>query len=149
MVNFTSLLSFRWEGEGVNEVGKNKATGDVLVKVNPRFYRPTEVVSCTTVLVRCAWCVFMNFNVFLPNRTPKINQTVHPVSHRANFHSFVYREPVSHLIIADHKKQIWAASWQNQQNGMKLCAQRRLRPAWASAQSDQSLRNPHEESLVP
>ena len=32
--------------------------------------------------------------------------------------------------------RIWAASWQNQQNGM--CAQRRLRSAWASAQSDQS-----------
>ena len=41
----------------------------------------------------------------------------------------------------------WAASWQNQQNGM--CAQRRLRSAWASAQSDQSLRCPHEESLGP
>ena len=33
---------------------------------------------------------------------------------------------------------IWAASWQNQRNGM--CAQRRLRSAWASAKSDQSLR---------
>ena len=42
---------------------------------------------------------------------------------------------------------IWAASWQNQQNGM--CAQRRLRSAWASAQSDQSFRCPHEESLGP
>ena len=30
----------------------------------------------------------------------------------------------------------WAASWQNQQNGM--CAQRRLRSAWASVQYDQS-----------
>ena len=30
----------------------------------------------------------------------------------------------------------WATSWQNQQND---CAQRRLRSAWASAQSDQSL----------
>ena len=30
----------------------------------------------------------------------------------------------------------WAALWQNQNNGM--CAQRRLRSAWASAQSDQS-----------
>ena len=30
----------------------------------------------------------------------------------------------------------WAASWQNQQNGM--CAQQRHRSAWASAQSDQS-----------
>ena len=42
---------------------------------------------------------------------------------------------------------VWAASWQNQQNGM--CAQRRLRSAWASAQSDQSLHCPHEESLGP
>ena len=41
----------------------------------------------------------------------------------------------------------WASSWQNQQND--LCAQRRLRSAWASAQSDQSLRCPHEESLDP
>ena len=29
-----------------------------------------------------------------------------------------------------------------------LCAQRRLRSAWASAQSDQSLRCSHEESLI-
>ena len=41
---------------------------------------------------------------------------------------------------------IWAASWQNEQNGM--CAQRRLRSAWASTQSDQNLRCPYEESLV-
>ena len=32
---------------------------------------------------------------------------------------------------------IWAAAWQNQQNGM--CAQRGLGSAWASTQSDQSL----------
>ena len=38
----------------------------------------------------------------------------------------------------------WAASWQNQQNCR--CVQRRLRSAWASAQSDQSLRCPHEET---
>ena len=38
-------------------------------------------------------------------------------------------------------------SWQNQQND--LCTQRRLRSAWASAQSDQSLRCLHEESLGP
>ena len=33
-------------------------------------------------------------------------------------------------------KLIWSSAWQNQQND--LCAQRRLRSAWASAQSDQS-----------
>ena len=32
---------------------------------------------------------------------------------------------------------------------MWLCAQRRLRSAWASAQSDRSLRCPHKESLGP
>ena len=42
---------------------------------------------------------------------------------------------------------IRAASWQNQQSAM--CTQRRLRSAWAFAQSDQSLRCPHEESLGP
>ena len=35
----------------------------------------------------------------------------------------------------------------NQQNGM--CVQRRLGSAWASAQPDQSLHCPHEESLGP
>ena len=51
------------------------------------------------------------------------------------------------LLLRDNGHCWWAASWQNQQNGM--CAQRRLRSAWASAQSDQSLRCSHEESLGP
>lgn len=32
-----------WEGTGVNEVGKEKDTGIVRIKVNPKYYRPTEV----------------------------------------------------------------------------------------------------------
>jgi len=40
-----NLFFSRWEGEGDTEVGKDKETGKVLVKVNPKFYRPTEVVS--------------------------------------------------------------------------------------------------------
>lgn len=36
-------ITIEWEGTGVDEVGKNKANGDVLVKINPKFYRPTEV----------------------------------------------------------------------------------------------------------
>uniref|UniRef100_A0A914SDN8 GDP-mannose 4,6-dehydratase n=1 Tax=Parascaris equorum TaxID=6256 RepID=A0A914SDN8_PAREQ len=32
-----------WEGEGLNEVGKESDTGIVRVKVNPKYYRPTEV----------------------------------------------------------------------------------------------------------
>lgn len=33
----------RWEGEGEKEVGINAATGDVIVRVDPRYFRPTEV----------------------------------------------------------------------------------------------------------
>lgn len=36
-------ISLLWEGEGVDEVGKNKATGDVIVRIDPRYFRPTEV----------------------------------------------------------------------------------------------------------
>ncbi|MDD5438190.1 MAG: GDP-mannose 4,6-dehydratase [Patescibacteria group bacterium] len=36
-------IELSWEGEGVNEIGKNKADGRVLVKVNPEFFRPSEV----------------------------------------------------------------------------------------------------------
>lgn len=32
-----------WEGEGVNEIGKLKSSGQVVVKVNPKYYRPVEV----------------------------------------------------------------------------------------------------------
>jgi len=32
-----------WEGEGVEETGKDKETGETLVVVNPKYFRPTEV----------------------------------------------------------------------------------------------------------
>ncbi|CAG9532616.1 unnamed protein product [Cercopithifilaria johnstoni] len=32
-----------WEGEGVHEIGKEEDTGIVRVRVNPKYYRPTEV----------------------------------------------------------------------------------------------------------
>jgi GDPmannose 4,6-dehydratase len=33
----------RWRGEGMNEVGIDEASGKELVKVDPRYFRPTEV----------------------------------------------------------------------------------------------------------
>ncbi|NRA28720.1 MAG: GDP-mannose 4,6-dehydratase [Parvularculaceae bacterium] len=33
----------QWEGEGVNEVGRDAASGDILVKIDPRYFRPAEV----------------------------------------------------------------------------------------------------------
>ena len=32
-----------WEGSGVDEIGKRADTGDVVVKIDPRYFRPTEV----------------------------------------------------------------------------------------------------------
>ena len=32
-----------WEGKGVDEVGKDTANGDILVRLDPRYFRPTEV----------------------------------------------------------------------------------------------------------
>ena len=32
-----------WEGEGVDEKGRDKATGKILVEVSPEFFRPAEV----------------------------------------------------------------------------------------------------------
>ncbi len=32
-----------WKGEGVNEIGVNKANGETIVEVDPRYFRPAEV----------------------------------------------------------------------------------------------------------
>ncbi len=36
-------IEVAWEGTGVDEIGKDKATGKVIVKINKDFFRPAEV----------------------------------------------------------------------------------------------------------
>jgi len=36
-------IEIEWEGEGVNEIGINKATGKPVIEVDPQYFRPTEV----------------------------------------------------------------------------------------------------------
>ena len=36
-------IEVEWKGEGVNEVGINKANGKEVVRVDPKYFRPTEV----------------------------------------------------------------------------------------------------------
>ena len=36
-------IEIQWQGEGINEKGINKADGKVLVEVDSRYFRPTEV----------------------------------------------------------------------------------------------------------
>ena len=38
-------LELEFQGEGMNEKGIDKATGNVLIEVSPDFYRPTDVVN--------------------------------------------------------------------------------------------------------
>ena len=35
--------AIQWEGEGINEVGIRKDTNQIVVKIDPRYFRPTEV----------------------------------------------------------------------------------------------------------
>ena len=34
-----------WEGTGLDEVGKEKIKGIVRIRIDPKFFRPSEVVS--------------------------------------------------------------------------------------------------------
>jgi len=36
-------VEFEWRGEGVDEKGIDKATGEVVIEVDPRYFRPAEV----------------------------------------------------------------------------------------------------------
>jgi GDPmannose 4,6-dehydratase len=36
-------MPVEWQGEGAEEVGVNAETGEVLVRIDPKYYRPTEV----------------------------------------------------------------------------------------------------------
>ena len=36
-------IDIKWQGTGINEIGIDRATGNVLVEVDPRYFRPTEV----------------------------------------------------------------------------------------------------------
>lgn len=36
-------IDIEWRGEGINEVGYNRATGDVIIEVDKDYFRPTEV----------------------------------------------------------------------------------------------------------
>lgn len=43
MTAFILGVHIVWDGEGLNEVGKNKETGEILVTIDPKYFRPSEV----------------------------------------------------------------------------------------------------------
>ncbi|RKX72645.1 GDP-mannose 4,6-dehydratase [candidate division TA06 bacterium] len=36
-------IDIEWRGEGIDEIGINKSNGNVIINVNPKYFRPTEV----------------------------------------------------------------------------------------------------------
>jgi GDPmannose 4,6-dehydratase len=36
-------ISIRWEGQGIEEKGIDRGSGEVIVCIDPRYFRPTEV----------------------------------------------------------------------------------------------------------
>jgi len=36
-------IEIKWEGDGVNEKGINKKTNQIIIEINPKYFRPTEV----------------------------------------------------------------------------------------------------------
>ena len=33
----------KWEGKGLDEIGRRADTNEVVIRIDPRYYRPTEV----------------------------------------------------------------------------------------------------------
>ena len=62
-----SLLDMKidWQGDGVEEVGVDSATGRTLVRVDPRYFRPTEVETllgdATKARAKAGWSAEISF----------------------------------------------------------------------------------------
>lgn len=58
-----------WEGKGDTEIGKDKASGKIRVKVNPKFYRPTEVEELlgdsTKARAKLGWAPKVDFDMLV------------------------------------------------------------------------------------
>lgn len=59
-------IKLEWKGKGIDEVGINKSNGKVIVKVNPKFYRPAEVELLlgdpTKAKEKLGWNLKISFN---------------------------------------------------------------------------------------
>ena len=58
-------ISIEWKGTGVNEVGLNARTGETLIQIDPKFFRPAEVElligDATKAKEKLGWIPHMGF----------------------------------------------------------------------------------------
>jgi GDPmannose 4,6-dehydratase len=59
-------MNIRWRGSGIDEEGIDTYTGNVVVKIDPRYFRPTEVETllgdATKARTRLGWTPEIGFN---------------------------------------------------------------------------------------
>jgi GDPmannose 4,6-dehydratase len=59
-------MRLRWQGEGLDEQGVDAQTGRIVVRVDPRYFRPTEVESLlgdsTKARTKLGWCPEVTFD---------------------------------------------------------------------------------------
>ena len=59
-------ISIAWEGNGVNEVGINKETGETIISIDPAYFRPTEVETllgdASKARIQLGWSPKISFN---------------------------------------------------------------------------------------
>ncbi|MCS7082272.1 MAG: GDP-mannose 4,6-dehydratase [Bacteroidetes bacterium] len=76
-----------WIGKGVNEKGVNARTGEVIIEIDPRYFRPTEVDilqgDATKARERLGWCPRYTFEELIREMVREDLQAIlhPPVSH--------------------------------------------------------------------
>lgn len=75
-------VGITWQGEGVEEIGLNQADGKILVRVDPAFFRPTEVsilqADCSKATRQLGWrpaCSFAQLVEMMVREDVRLAQT--------------------------------------------------------------------------
>jgi GDPmannose 4,6-dehydratase len=59
-------FSIKWRGDGINEEGYDENTGKVLIKIDPKFFRPAEIDillgDSSYAREKLGWCPQHNFD---------------------------------------------------------------------------------------
>jgi GDPmannose 4,6-dehydratase len=83
--------SIVWRGSGVEEKGVDKSTGEVLVEVDPRYFRPTEVDSLlgdpSKARAKLGWRHKTSFDTLVADMVQADRVTVRRERERANRHA--------------------------------------------------------------
>ena len=110
---------------------------------SPKVIKTAMLLHMSTIIICTSCCYYVCILEWIKNWIEFVSRSQQVMIKIATIERFGldFRSLLrGNCILIPAKKPIrfiWAATWQNQQSD---CAQRRLRSAWAPAQSDQNLR---------